>query len=71
MSKIIVKNLSHTYQDGIKRKKVLSDISCEFETGKFYAILGESGSGKTTFLSLISGLDTIEDGDILYDDKSI
>lgn len=71
MSKIIVKNLSHTYQDGIKRKKVLNDVSCEFETGKFYAILGESGSGKTTLLSLLSGLDTIEVGDILYNDKSI
>lgn len=71
MSKIKVKNLSHTYQDGVKRKKVLNNISCEFETGKFYAILGESGSGKTTFLSLISGLDTIEEGDILYDDVSI
>lgn len=71
MSKIKVRNLSHTYQDGVKRKKVLNNISCEFETGKFYAILGESGSGKTTFLSLISGLDTIEEGDIFYDDVSI
>lgn len=71
MTKIKVKDLSHTYQDGVKIKKVLNNISCEFETGKFYAILGESGSGKTTFLSLISGLDTIENGDILYDDISI
>lgn len=71
MSKIIVKNISHTYQDGIKRKKVLNNVSCEFETGKFYAILGESGSGKTTLLSLLAGLDTIEEGDIFYDDKSI
>ena len=71
MSKIIVRNLSHTYQDGIKKKRVLNNISCEFESGKFYAILGESGSGKTTLLSLLSGLDTIEEGDILYDDKSI
>lgn len=71
MSKIITKNLSHTYVDGIKRKQVLNDINIEFETGKFYAILGESGSGKTTLLSLLSGLDTIEEGDILYNDKSI
>ncbi len=71
MSKIKVMNLSHTYQDGIKRKKVLNNISCEFETGKFYAILGESGSGKTTFLSLISGLDTLEEGNIFYNEESI
>ena len=71
MGKIKVMNLSHTYQDGIKRKKVLNNISCEFETGKFYAILGESGSGKTTFLSLISGLDTLEEGNIFYNEESI
>ena len=71
MSKIKVMNLSHTYQDGIKRKKVLNNISYEFETGKFYAILGESGSGKTTFLSLISGLDTLEEGNIFYNEESI
>lgn len=71
MSKIKVMNLSHTYQDGIKRKKVLNNISCKFETGKFYAILGESGSGKTTFLSLISGLDTLEEGNIFYNEESI
>ena len=71
MSKIKVMNLSHTYQDGIKRKKVLNNISFEFETGKFYAILGESGSGKTTFLSLISGLDTLEEGNIFYNEESI
>ena len=71
MSKIKVMNLSHTYQDGIKRKKVLNNISCEFETGKFYAILGESGSGKTTFLSLISGLDTLEEGNIFYNEENI
>lgn len=71
MNKLIIKNLSHSYQDGMKKKKVLNNISCEFESGKFYAILGESGSGKTTFLSLIAGLDTIQEGDILVNDESI
>ena len=71
MDKIKVENISHYYQDGIKRKKVLNDISCEFESGKFYAILGESGSGKTTLLSLLSGLDTVIEGNIYFNDKTI
>lgn len=71
MNKIEAKNITHYYQDGMKLKKVLNNVSCEFESGKFYAILGESGSGKTTLLSLLSGLDTLKDGDILYNGKSI
>ena len=71
MDKIKVENISHYYQDGIKRKKVLNDISCEFESGKFYAILGESGSGKTTLLSLLSGFDTVIEGNIYFNDKTI
>lgn len=71
MNKIEAKNITHYYQDGMKLKKVLNNVSCEFESGKFYAILGESGSGKTTLLSLLSGLDTLKEGDILYNGKSI
>lgn len=40
----------------------------EFESGKLYVIMGKSGSGKTTFLSLISGLDVCNSGDIIYND---
>lgn len=71
MNKIEAKNITHYYQDGMKLKKVLNNVSCEFESGKFYTILGESGSGKTTLLSLLSGLDTLKEGDILYNGKSI
>lgn len=71
MDKIKVTNVSHYYQDGVKKKRVLKDINVEFETGKFYAILGESGSGKTTMLSLISGLDTYQEGEITFNDKTV
>ena len=42
-----------------------------FEKGKFYAILGQSGSGKTTFLSLISALDTPKSGAVLFNGEDI
>ena len=66
-----VKNLQYYYQDGRKKRIILDNVNAEFETGKFYAILGESGSGKTTFLSLISSLDTPQSGEILFRGKNI
>ena len=71
MNKLEVKNLSHSYIDGMKKKKVLKNINVTFESGKFYAILGESGSGKTTLLSILSGLLNVEEGEILFNEESI
>ena len=62
-----VKDLYFTYPDGDARKVILNEVNVAFEKGKFYTILGESGSGKTTFLSLIAALDKPERGEILYD----
>jgi len=39
-----VKNLTHSYKDGASKREVLKDINLKFENGKFYSILGESGS---------------------------
>lgn len=47
------------------------DVNLSFETGKMYAILGASGSGKTTFLSLISGLDQQKEGKVYYEEQSL
>lgn len=47
------------------------DVNLTFEKGNMYAILGASGSGKTTFLSLISGLGQPKAGEILYEGKSL
>ncbi|MBQ7890842.1 MAG: ABC transporter ATP-binding protein [Erysipelotrichaceae bacterium] len=71
MSILETKNLFFTYPDGDSRKVILNEVNVSFEKGKFYTILGESGSGKTTFLSLISALDKPEKGDILYNGESI
>ncbi|MFA9380874.1 MAG: ABC transporter ATP-binding protein [Acetanaerobacterium sp.] len=72
MSVLTLNNISYQY-DGTTRK-VLKDISMEFEAGKVYAIMGKSGAGKSTILSLISGLDICTSGSIDYagiDMKSI
>lgn len=48
---------------------LFKDVTQTFEKGKIYVILGQSGSGKTTFLSLLAGLDSPKSGVISYDDK--
>ncbi|MDN6167893.1 MAG: ABC transporter ATP-binding protein, partial [Lactococcus lactis] len=50
---------------------VLKDISFELEEGKFYTLLGASGSGKSTILNIIAGLLDATDGDVILDNKRI
>lgn len=71
MAILEAQGLSYYYQDGDSQRYILNNVSYAFEKGKFYTILGESGSGKTTFLSLISALDEPKAGTILYDGNDI
>lgn len=72
MNKLEIKNIKYSYyDDGDVENKILKDVSATFESGKFYAIVGESGSGKTTLISLMSALEKLQDGDIVYNGKSI
>jgi len=64
------RNLMYSYSS--KREKlVLKNVSASFEEGTFYAVVGASGSGKTTFLSLLAGLDGPVSGRILYNGENI
>ena len=51
--------------------KVLQDFNLSFEKGKFTTLLGASGCGKTTILRLIAGLEDLDQGQILCDEKDI
>ncbi len=61
--------VSYTYQSKYQKVQALKEVSCDFETGKFYAIIGPSGSGKTTLLSMLAGLGTPTDGEIYAGEK--
>lgn len=63
------KNVSFVYQD--TKIKALNNISFKLEKGKTLAILGKTGSGKSTILSLISRLYDVDEGEILIDGKNI
>ncbi|EFW03766.1 ABC transporter [Coprobacillus cateniformis] len=59
-------NVCYHYKDGSSQVNILKNASYQFEKGKTYAIVGASGSGKTTSLVLAGGLDSPKAGHILY-----
>lgn len=65
---ISIRNLSFSYT---KEKKTLDNISFDINYGDKIAIIGASGSGKTTISQLIAGFYEKNSGDILYNDISI
>jgi len=67
--KIEFKNVSFTYND--TNIKALDNISFTLESGKTLAILGKTGSGKSTLIGLIARLYDIDRGQLLIDDKKI
>jgi len=69
MSVLTLNNVSYKY-DGAKNN-VLKGVSASFKAGKVYAIVGKSGSRKSTLLSLIAALDVCTDGKILYNSADL
>ena len=66
-----IQHASYQYSDAEADEYALRDVSYDFEKGKIYAIRGRSGTGKTTLLSLISGLERCTEGKILFDGKDL
>lgn len=66
-----IQNASYQYSDAEEGEYALRNVSYDFEEGKIYAIRGRSGTGKTTLLSLISGLERCTEGKIVFDGKDL
>lgn len=64
-------NVYYSYQTKYQKVDAVKDVTCAFEKGGFYAIIGESGSGKSTFLSLLAGLDVPSEGMIYVEGQPI
>ncbi len=52
-----------------KDKVILKEANAQFHEGKMYAIVGPSGVGKSTLLSLIAGLDKPQSGELYFDEE--
>ncbi len=59
-----IKSLSHTIFDGQQKREILSNVNFSLQQGESVALMGDSGSGKTTFLNLIAGLVSVQQGEI-------
>ena len=66
---ILFNNVSKVFDDN--NTKVLNNINFELEEGKFYTLLGASGSGKSTILNIIAGLLDATSGDVYLDGQRI
>nr|WP_090013834.1 ABC transporter ATP-binding protein [Clostridium sp. DSM 8431] len=68
---IQAKDICKLYGEGEARTQILDKASAEFEEGKIHTIYGASGSGKSTFLNIIGGLDKADEGQVFYEKKDI
>ena len=66
---ITFNNVSKTFEDS--GTQVLKNINFDLEEGKFYTLLGASGSGKSTILNIMAGLLDATSGDIYLDGERI
>ncbi|MBW4612866.1 MAG: DevA family ABC transporter ATP-binding protein [Desmonostoc vinosum HA7617-LM4] len=61
---VIVNNLNHAFGQGVLRKPVLSNVNLAIYPGEIVILTGPSGGGKTTLLSLIGGLRSVQEGSL-------
>ncbi len=71
MEKIKIINGNKEYKKNNEKIKILENINLNFNSNVFYAILGESGIGKTTLLNIIGTLDNLTDGKLFIDNIDI
>ena len=64
MSKISIKNLNMSY-----RRKVLDNLDLELDSGQIVGLVGPNGTGKSTLLRILAGLEKTYMGEILIDGK--
>lgn len=66
-----VKRVAKGFGPSWSRSEVLHDIDLSIEEGEFVAIIGYSGAGKTTLMSLLAGLTEPDSGEVLFDGKKM
>ncbi|MEM5475609.1 ABC transporter ATP-binding protein [Pacificibacter sp. AS14] len=71
MSILKFENVNKGFGNGLTRQEVLKDISLEVEEGEFLAILGFSGSGKSTIMNMVAGLEKPDTGSVTFKGKPI
>lgn len=71
MSIVETKGLKKYFQNGEYVVKALDDVTISIEEGEFVALVGSSGSGKTTMLNMLGGLDEPTEGEVIIRGRSL
>ena len=71
MSRIEVRNLTVEYAEKNNRFTALEDVSFSVDSGEFVSVIGSSGCGKSTMLSVLKGINSPTRGTVLIDGKPI
>jgi multiple sugar transport system ATP-binding protein len=73
MAKIEIRNLSKTFENKKRFRRpcdsvqALKHVSLTIPDGSFFVLMGESGSGKTTLMRILLGLESYNEGEVLFD----
>lgn len=65
------KKIIKSFGKGAEKRNVLNGVNVEIKDGEFVSIMGPSGSGKSTLLYALSGMDTIDDGEVTFEDYKL
>ncbi len=68
---IVIKDLQKTYKGTGQPVQAVNRVSAEFRDGDFVSIVGHSGSGKSTFLSMVGGILRPDAGTVMLDDRDV
>lgn len=71
MSFIEIKGLSKVFLQGDQKIYGIRNVNLSIEKGAFMSVIGRSGSGKSTFLNLLGGIEEPSSGEVFFDGESI
>src|SRR5512135_1561903 len=61
---VTIDKVNHYYGEGELRRQILFDVTAEIDRGEIVILTGPSGGGKTTLLTLIGGLRSVQEGSL-------
>ena len=68
---IELRGIFKAYREGEARRSIFEGLDANFDKGEFVCITGRSGTGKSTLLNLISGIDLPDKGDVQVDGENV
>jgi len=71
MTKLEAKDVVKYFKHDSHQLKALGGVNLEIQDGEFVCLVGPSGCGKSTFLRIVAGLETPDEGQILFDGKPV